>query len=94
MLALYLDSDEHVGSKTRHRVLISAEGRWRIVLEQSNGQEWLNQSLDGRALKPSFLVCRPFTILYDVHTCLHYLDSGEHVGSETRHRVLISAEEC
>ncbi len=53
----YLDSGEHVGSETRHRVLISADGRWRIFLDQSNGQAWLNWSLDDRALKPSFLVC-------------------------------------
>ncbi len=50
--------------ETRHRVLIGAEGRWRIVLDQSNGREWLNRSLDDRALKPSFLVCRPLTRLY------------------------------
>ncbi len=72
MLALYLDSGEHVGSETRHRVLISAERPRRIVLDPSNCQEWLNWSLDGRALKPSFLVCRPciYQIMY-VHIDLN-----------------------
>ncbi len=63
----YLDSGEHVGSETRHSVLISAEGRWRIVLDQSNGQDLGVAEPEpgyGRALKPSFLVCRPFTRLY------------------------------
>ncbi len=65
LFALYLDSGKSVGSETRHRVS-------RIVLDQCNGQEWLNWSLDGRALKLSFLVCRPFTRLYDVHIDLPY----------------------
>ncbi len=30
-----MDSGEHVGSETRRIVLISAEERWRIVLDQS-----------------------------------------------------------
>ncbi len=41
-----LDSGERVGSETRHRVLITAEERWRIVLDQSIGLEWLNRSLE------------------------------------------------
>ncbi len=60
----YLDSGELVGSETGHTLLISAEGCWCIVWDHSNGQEWLNRSLDGRALIPSFLVCRPFTRLF------------------------------
>ncbi len=32
---LYSKSNEHIGSEIRPRVLISAEGRWRIVLDQS-----------------------------------------------------------
>ncbi len=51
---------------TRYSVLISAEGRWRIVLDEINGQEWLHRSLDDRTLKPSFLVYRPFTRLYHI----------------------------
>ncbi len=53
----YLYSGKRLGSENRHRVLISAEGRWCIVLDQSNyGQ---GRSLEGRALKPSCLVHLP-----------------------------------
>ncbi len=62
----YLDSGDRVGSETTHRVLISAEGHWCIVLDQSNGQESPNRSLDGRALKPSFL-CRPLYACVDLN---------------------------
>ncbi len=44
------------------RVLLSSEGRWRIVLDQSNGQEWLKPEPGSVTLKPSFLVCRSLLI--------------------------------
>ncbi len=74
LLAVYPHSGKHVGSETRHRVLICADGRWRIVLDQSNGQEWLNRSLADRALKPSFLVCWSFTRLYDLNLAFLCVD--------------------
>ncbi len=46
--ALYLDSGEHVGFDTGCGVLADAERRRLTVLDLSNSQEWLNQSLDGR----------------------------------------------
>ncbi len=55
----YLDSGEYVGSETRHRVFISTEGRWRIVLDQEQRPGVAKHPIHGcRAHKPSFLVCR------------------------------------